>query len=233
MTHFVSASCEGQTCSVCKAPATHKLGEEIPHDEPVPGCPDCHRTWRMLDASAQADKPWRRQCAHCGDSHPYTDDEDDIDECPACGAEASPISFQNCGNFAHSVVGPARHNLTAYVCCAHFTMIVGTASGCPIDRCAAWRIPGARVPWTIDTAIPAVALQCVLARGHAGEHAHPSFTIGPITIVSERQSVLFKDAVAISKRAMTIHNHGTSQSALALVVFDLAELVAAIARGDK
>lgn len=30
MTHFISASCEGSLCSVCKAPSTHKLGEEIP-----------------------------------------------------------------------------------------------------------------------------------------------------------------------------------------------------------
>lgn len=37
--HFVSASCEGESCSVChkngeRVPATHKLGEEIAHDDP-------------------------------------------------------------------------------------------------------------------------------------------------------------------------------------------------------
>jgi len=54
--HFVSASCQGEMCQVCKLPATHKVGEEIPHDDPM----------------------------------------------------------------------PARHNLTAYVCCAHFIEIMGT-----------------------------------------------------------------------------------------------------------
>ena len=53
--HFVSASCNGERCRICKLPATHKLGEEIPRDDPM----------------------------------------------------------------------PARHNLTAYVCCAHFIEIVG------------------------------------------------------------------------------------------------------------
>ncbi len=54
-THFVSASCDGERCRVCGKPATHKLGEEILHDDP----------------------------------------------------------------------NPARHNLTAYVCCQHFREIVG------------------------------------------------------------------------------------------------------------
>jgi transcriptional regulator of met regulon len=27
--HQVSASCEGEYCSMCRAPATHKVGEEI------------------------------------------------------------------------------------------------------------------------------------------------------------------------------------------------------------
>jgi hypothetical protein len=61
MNHFVSASCGGEKCRVCGKPATHKLGEEILHDDP----------------------------------------------------------------------NPSRHNLTAYVCCEHFTMIVGPAAGCP------------------------------------------------------------------------------------------------------
>ena len=51
--HFVPASCEGNLCSVCKAPAMHKLGEEIPHDEPKPPCPDCGRNWVDLSATVQ------------------------------------------------------------------------------------------------------------------------------------------------------------------------------------
>lgn len=52
--HFVSASCAGERCR-CGLAATHKLGEEIPHDDPLPN----------------------------------------------------------------------RHNLTAYVCCAHFSEALG------------------------------------------------------------------------------------------------------------
>lgn len=33
--HHVSASCEGEFCTVCRDPATHKLGEEIMHDDPL------------------------------------------------------------------------------------------------------------------------------------------------------------------------------------------------------
>lgn len=35
--HFVSASCRGEHCSMCSEPATHKVGEEIPHDSPCKG----------------------------------------------------------------------------------------------------------------------------------------------------------------------------------------------------
>jgi hypothetical protein len=34
--HFVSATCRGEHCSMCKEPATHKVGEEIAHDDPNP-----------------------------------------------------------------------------------------------------------------------------------------------------------------------------------------------------
>ena len=34
MEHFVSDSCEGEVCSICAEPATHKVGEEIPSDDP-------------------------------------------------------------------------------------------------------------------------------------------------------------------------------------------------------
>jgi hypothetical protein len=32
--HFVSATCRGERCSVCGATATHKVGEEIQPDDP-------------------------------------------------------------------------------------------------------------------------------------------------------------------------------------------------------
>lgn len=34
-THHVSTRCKGEACS-CGAPASHKVGEEIPHDDPCP-----------------------------------------------------------------------------------------------------------------------------------------------------------------------------------------------------
>jgi hypothetical protein len=34
--HFISESCEGEFCSFCMKPATHKIGEEIMHDDPMP-----------------------------------------------------------------------------------------------------------------------------------------------------------------------------------------------------
>lgn len=38
--HFVSKSCGGEICSMCHKPATHKVGEEIMHDEPCMECGD-------------------------------------------------------------------------------------------------------------------------------------------------------------------------------------------------
>lgn len=34
MLHFISRSSVGEVCRICRDPATHKLGEEIPHDDP-------------------------------------------------------------------------------------------------------------------------------------------------------------------------------------------------------
>lgn len=36
-THFVSAACRGERCSVCGSDATHKIGEEILFDDPNVG----------------------------------------------------------------------------------------------------------------------------------------------------------------------------------------------------
>jgi hypothetical protein len=37
LNHFVSKSCSGETCSICDAPSTHKVGEHIFSDDPIPG----------------------------------------------------------------------------------------------------------------------------------------------------------------------------------------------------
>lgn len=33
--HVVSAACRGETCTMCREPATHKVGEEILFDDPA------------------------------------------------------------------------------------------------------------------------------------------------------------------------------------------------------
>ncbi len=33
---FISGTCKGEKCTICKKPATKKLGEEIAHDDPNP-----------------------------------------------------------------------------------------------------------------------------------------------------------------------------------------------------
>ena len=33
MKHFVSCTCEGERCSICGEPATHKVGEEVGFDD--------------------------------------------------------------------------------------------------------------------------------------------------------------------------------------------------------
>ena len=33
LNHFVSGSCHGELCVMCRLPATHKVGEEIPPDD--------------------------------------------------------------------------------------------------------------------------------------------------------------------------------------------------------
>lgn len=91
MTHFVSLSCQDERCH-CGTPASHKVGEEIPRDQP----------------------------------------------CPNCGVYDGPAA----GTCKWHVPGPqARHELTAYVCCEHFTELFGPATGCPVEPVAS-RVDG-------------------------------------------------------------------------------------------
>ena len=90
VSHPVSDSCAGEKgCAVkgCDGIVTHKLGEEIPQDEP------CHSCGKPFDSSADDDGEVRANCG-LGLGH-------------GC-----------------------RHNLTAYVCCGHYKMIVGDAAPC-------------------------------------------------------------------------------------------------------
>lgn len=96
MSHFVSERCASERCS-CGEAATHKLAEEIPHDDPTPPpCPDCSGNWIRNTVD--------------GKPHPCT----------------SPWHLER------ALLGPyGRHELTAYVCCACFTRVLGPATGCP------------------------------------------------------------------------------------------------------
>lgn len=93
--HFVSASTHGERC-VCGKPATHKLGEEIPSDEP---CASCGMAWRYREA----------------------------------GGEREVSDPGPCRDVYHHYRHANRHNLTSYVCCFHWTMILGPATGCPLS----------------------------------------------------------------------------------------------------
>jgi len=98
MSHFVSASCEGERC-FCGNAATHKLGEEIPHDEPCPMCGSCWRYWEDRDES---------------------------------GRRVLGLPKSDCRGSFHLFGAHNRHNLTAYVCCEHFTQVLGAATGCEL-----------------------------------------------------------------------------------------------------
>lgn len=108
MTHFVSQCCEGWTCSFkgCGKPATHKVGEEIPPDEPCETCGKTGPRWAPpLDGPGLLDL----LDEHLAD--------------PATTACSNPYHIAE--------QGVPRHNLTAHVCCEHFTVILGPATGCP------------------------------------------------------------------------------------------------------
>lgn len=49
-----------------------------------------------------------------------------------CRVCREPASHKLGEELAFDDPNPSRHNLTSYVCCNHFTMIVGTAAGCPV-----------------------------------------------------------------------------------------------------
>lgn len=60
ITHFVSKTCAGERCA-CGRPAAHKLGEEIPHDEP---CVACGESWRR---TSQTQVDWDLRGKTCGE----------------------------------------------------------------------------------------------------------------------------------------------------------------------
>lgn len=89
--HFVSASAGGP-CSICGEPSTHKISEEIMHDEP---------------------------CMVCGETYIHHEAETVHPKCSSMYHFTGPLG--------------QRHNLTAYVCCRHFTLLLGAATGCPVE----------------------------------------------------------------------------------------------------
>jgi hypothetical protein len=120
--HFVSASAGGNC--FCGRPATHKLGEEIPHDEP---CMSCGETWRY----------------------------------PNAGGTRESTSPGACKELYHHVMGPNRHNLTAYVCCFHWMMVLGPAAGCPLSDKDKHALEVYRYAWDPDPGYsPPVEILC-------------------------------------------------------------------------
>ncbi len=85
---------------MCDATATHKVGEEIPWDEP---CMVCEGTERM----------------HVSDGPP------DVDTALTTWIHSCTNVFYHLNGPTSQ-----RHNLTAYVCCGCFTKILGPATGC-------------------------------------------------------------------------------------------------------
>lgn len=68
MTHFISACCQDERCSLCGEPATHKIGEEIQLDDPNPNRHNltayvCCSHFRMLFGDSA---PCRDACSICG-----------------------------------------------------------------------------------------------------------------------------------------------------------------------
>jgi len=129
MTHFVSKTCNGAKC-VCGRSAAHKLGEEIPSDEP---CMSCGETWRY----------------------------------PSAGGRREVMDPGPCHDMYHHNRGPHRHNLTSYVCCFHWSLILGSATGCPLGDNDKTTLTEFRRACTDDGNIFAqtIELRCVACRG--------------------------------------------------------------------
>lgn len=104
MKHFVSASTD-RLCK-CGARSTHKVGEEIPHDDPSMVWERLIHEFNEVDCRLHSD--YRR-----------VGDFSRLDEIRVQLAALTPDQLP-------------RHNLTAYVCCACFTALLGSATGCPL-----------------------------------------------------------------------------------------------------
>lgn len=87
--------------------------------------------------------------------------------CMLCG-ETRQYPDTVCGNtIYHCGGGPNRHNLTSYVCCFHWSLILGPAAGCPLDENDARTLAEFRRACTDDGDVfaPTIELRCVACRG--------------------------------------------------------------------
>lgn len=93
MTHFVSACCQDERCSLCGVPATHKVGEELQHDDPNPNRHNltayvCCSHFRMLFGDAA---PCRDACSICQGANGGVPGNENVIEgqlvCDYCHAE--------------------------------------------------------------------------------------------------------------------------------------------------
>ncbi len=89
--------------------------------------------------------------------------------CGACLPAQVQATHKLGEEIAHDDPSPSRHNLTAYVCCKHFVLILGKAAGCFVPC----RTKLVHVPPVIGYAEDKVKRPdrpCVLEEGHAGDH---------------------------------------------------------------
>lgn len=112
MSHFVSESA-GTPCK-CGERSTHKVGEEIPHDDPsMLWC----RLSDQLDAAQHAYNMDAMACEEWDRPSPLLLAR--VNELKAQLAALTPDHFP-------------RHNFTTYVCCTCFTALLGPTTGCPL-----------------------------------------------------------------------------------------------------
>lgn len=134
---------------------THFVSKSCGSEKCVCGKPATHK----LGEEIALDEP----CMLCGERWRYYDEKDDQ------GIRVVGVPKNDCKGSYHLFGGPTaqRHNLTSYVCCFHFTLILGAATGCPLDGSDARALAEFKRACTDDGNIfaPTIELRCVACRG--------------------------------------------------------------------
>lgn len=94
---------------------THFVSKSCGGEKCVCGKPAMHK----LGEEIMFDEP----CMACGETWRYI----------SAGGTREVTDPGPCHDMYHHFRGANRHNLTSYVCCFHWTLILGAATGCPLD----------------------------------------------------------------------------------------------------